>query len=237
MNRQYPTIALLSIFCLTVLLIMVASMDVFPSHAIVPIEPRVGDSIWIDPPHIDLSDNVLVGDMFNITVWINLTVSSVGWQFKLAYNKNQLNATGCSYTAVDKSDFFSNISTVSSVPEFGSLDATHDYVLHNESWSGSGSPRSPGYGVLSWVEFEVMGIPEGDTSPIAFVNVYPDGTETYAQNLDKTKIELNAYNCVPEFSNFLLIVSIICLTILAILSRKFLRSCFSPNKRQPPSNR
>jgi len=228
MTRKDLTIVVLLTFCLTVMSIMVASIGIFPSYAYVPEEPHAGDSIWIEPSFIDLSDTVSVGYRFNATVWINLTVSSAGWQFKLAYNKNQLNATGCGYTARDKSDFFSDISTVSSVPEFGSLNATHDYILHNESWSGDGSPRSPGYGGLSWVEFEVMSIPsEGETSPIAFVDVYPDGTETYAQKPDKTKIALNAYDCVPEFSGFLFIVSIISLAIIAILWRKFLRSCSS----------
>jgi len=228
MIRKDLTIAVLFTFCLMVMSIIVALTEIFPSYAIVPGGVHAGDSIWIEPSFIDLSDAVSVGYRFNITVWINLTVSSASWQFKLTYNKNQLNATGCSYTARDRSDFFSNISTVSSVPEFGSLNATHNYVLHNESWSGGGSPRSPGYGGLSWVEFEVMSIPsEGETSPIAFVDVYPNGTETYAQKPDKTKIALSAYDCIPEYSGFLFIVSMISLAVIAILSRKFLRSCFS----------
>lgn len=232
MTRKDLTIAVLFTSCLTVMSIMAASIGISPSYAIVIVEPHVGDSIWIEPSFIDLSDTVSVGDMFNITIWINLTVSSAGWQFKLAYNKSQLNATGCSYTAGDKSDFFSNISTVPSAPEFGSLDATHDYVLHNESWSGDGPPRSLGYGGLSWVEFEVMSIPsEGETSPIAFVDVYPDGTETYAQKPDKTKIALNAYDCVPEFSGFLFIVSIISLAVIAILLRNSLEAVSVTNKR------
>ena len=223
MTRKDLTIPVLLTLCLTVTSIMVTSIDKFSSYAHAPEEAHAGDSIWIEPSFIDLSDMTPVGYKFNATVWINLTVSSAVWRFKLAYNKTQLNATGCGYTARDKSDFFSNISTVSSVPEFGSLDAAHDYVLHNESWSGGGPPRSPGYGGLSWVEFEVMSVPsEGETSPIAFVDVYPDGTETYAQEPDKTKIVLNAYDAVPEFSGLLFIVSIIGLAIIATLLRKLL---------------
>jgi len=228
MIRKDLTFAVLLNFCLTVMSIIVALMVIFPSYAFAPDEPHAGDSIWIEPSNISLCGTVPVGYRFNVTVWINLTVSSAGWQFKLTYNKSQLNATGCGYTAGDKSDFFSDRSTVSSIPEFGSLNAVHHYVLHNESWSGDGSPRSSGYGGLSWVEFEVMSIPSGgETSPIAFVDVYPDGTGTYAQKPDKTKIALNAYDCVPEFSDFLFIVSIISLAILAILSRKFPGSYFS----------
>jgi len=167
------------------------------AHATAPTSPHAGDAIWVEPSLVNLSSPpVSVGYKFNVTVWINLTESSAAWEFKLAYDKDYLNATGIGYTAGGKSDFFHNISTLSLVPSFGSINSTYNYVLHAETWM-TGPTRSPGYGSLVWIEFQVMSVPpsgENYTSPIALIDVYPEGTqETYAQQPDGTKLPLNAF--------------------------------------------
>jgi len=219
-----------SIFVLWVLLLTMS-----PAFAGVPSEPHAADAMWIEPSTVDLStDTVSVGYRFNVTVWINLTESSASWQFKLAYNKNHLNATGCGYTAGDKSQFFEDLTTIPLPPSFGSINATHNYVLHAESWM-MGSFRDPGYGSLSWVEFEVMAIPpEGQTftSPIALVEVYPDGAETYAQDPDGVYIALNVYESIyiiPEFLELLIPAVLMSLTLIAIILSTKLRN--SKNNR------
>ena len=203
----------------TLVLLMVSRV-----FAAVPEEPHPGDAMWVEPSTIDLStDTVSVGYRFNVTIWINLTVASASWQFKLAYNKNHLNATGCGYTAGDKSDFFKDINTVSLEPSFGTLNTTHNYVLHGEV--AFTSQRDPGYGSLAWVEFEVMTVPpEGETytSKLAMVEVYPDGTETYAQDPEQNKIPLNVYEStyiIPEFSGFLFFVLVICLALILLFQK------------------
>jgi len=213
-------IAVLVALILTTLVLMVPSV-----FAAVPDEPHTGDAMWVEPSTVNLSDSFPVGYRFNVTLWINLTVASASWQFKLVYNKNYLNAAESGYTAGDKSDFYSNITTISLPFTYGSLNSTHNYVLAAESYL-TGPFRSSGYGSLAWIEFAVVALPpEGEiwTSKIALVEVFPTGTETYAQDTVGTKIPLNVDHCtyiIPEFSGLLAIGLIMCLTVIAMFSRK-----------------
>jgi len=165
-------------------------------------KPMLANSMWIEPSSINLSTDLhTIGYRFNVTVWINLTVTCQGWQFKMLYNKAQLNATRCGYTAGTKSQFFSNITTFAVSPVFGSYNATHDYVMHGEAWIGPGPMRNPGYGSLSWVEFEVIAMPgkgEVITSIIDISTEYP--SKTYASDETGTKIPLTVYNCLYTFT-------------------------------------
>ena len=168
-----------------------------PAYAGVPTESHAANAMWIENSTIELStENVSLGYRFNVTVWINLTVASASWEFKMSYNKNHLTATRCGYTAGTKSQFFENVSTLPLTPSFGSINATHSYVLHGETWGMVGPFRNPGYGSLSWVEFEVAAVPgEGEayTSVLALVDVYPNGSETYAQDSQQNYIALNVF--------------------------------------------
>jgi hypothetical protein len=173
--------------------------------------------MWIEPQTINLSTEThSVGYEFNVTVWINLTETCGGWQFKMLYNKTQLNATGCGYTAGDKSQFFENLTTFSLDPMFRSHNATHDYVLHGETWF-AGDFRNPGYGSLSWVEFEVMAAPpEGGilTSLLDISTCYhPPTSDTFAVDPDENEISLTIYDSTYRFSHYthdITIVDVIC---------------------------
>ena len=189
---------LLAFALISVPLVLLAQADV-------PTEPHVADAMWNEPSMINLSSPpVSVGYKFNVTVWINLTESSAAWEFKLAYDKNHLNATGCGYTAGTKSDFFRTLTTLPLSPQFGSLSATYDYVLAAESWM-MGPTRGPGYGSLAWVEFQVMTVPpsgQAYASMIGLTDVYPEGTgETYAQQPDGTKIILSVSSSMYRISS------------------------------------
>lgn len=133
-----------------------------PTHADEPSEPHPGNAMWLEPSIKDLNGKP-VGFKFNVTVWLNITDPSPGdyigaWQFAVAYSKAYLNATRAGYTAGTKSDFFRDITTMPTTPSFGSLNTTHNYILHAESWM-MGDMRSPGYGSLSWIEFKIISIP------------------------------------------------------------------------------
>jgi len=175
-------------------IIITQTLVVSRVFATVPDEPHAGDAMWIEPSTIDLSTDVVsVGYRFNVTVWVNLTVSSLSWEFKLRYNKNHLNATRCAYTNGSKSEFFKDINTLALTVSYGTINATHDFVLHGEV--AFMSERDPGYGSLAWVEFEVMTVPsesESYTSILDIASDYPG--ETYAQNPGQEKIPLNIFN-------------------------------------------
>jgi hypothetical protein len=192
-TKTLNVVAMLTAFLLAT--ITVTQGPIVPSiFAAVPDEPHTGDAMWVEPSTIDLStDTVSVGHRFNVTVWINLTVTSLSWEFKLIYKKNLLNATGCAYTAGSKSDFFKDLNTLPLTPTLDTINTTHNYALHGEV--AFMSERSPGYGSLAWVEFEVIAVPsEGEsyTSPLDIATNYPG--ETYAQDPDQKKISLIPFN-------------------------------------------
>jgi hypothetical protein len=197
-----------------------------------PTTPHSADAMWIEPSTVDLTGtSAVVGYKFNVTVWINLTETSASWEFSLAYDKSQLNATRVGYTAGSKSDFFSGIATYSLPPSFGVYNTTHDSILCGESWN-SGPYRDPGYGSLEWVEFQVMSAPPAGqtiTSTIGLVDVYPGGSgDTYAQQPDGTKIAVTSdYSTytIPEFSGLAIAALLMCMATITILTRKLM--CYS----------
>ncbi len=128
-------------------------------------QPLNGDAMWIEPSVTRLSQDEpehQIGYRFNVTVCIRLDIECGAWQFRMLYDKVQLNATRCGYTAGFKSQFFENISTVPVAPFFAPQNSTHNRVDFAESWSGSGPFRSPGEGTLAWLEFEVLAEPHGE---------------------------------------------------------------------------
>jgi hypothetical protein len=200
-------------FNISVLIILFATIAITiafnqaapPVYAGFPGEPHDADAMWVEPSIVELStDTHSVGYEFNVTVWINLTVACGGWQFKMLYNKTQLNALRCGYTAGTKSQFFENLTTFSLDPEFGSQNATHDFVLHGEVWFG-GDFRNPGYGSFSWVEFEVMAAPaEGEilTSLLDISTSYhPPTSDTFAVDPDENEILLTISNGIYRFTS------------------------------------
>jgi hypothetical protein len=165
-------------------------------RASTPTEPHAGDAMWTEPSLIDLSTaTVSVGYKFNVTVWINLTLASASWQFVLAYDNSQLNATRAGYTAGTHSDFFNGLANVGLSPSFYVYNATHNAVLCAETLMLA--IRDPGYGSLEWVEFQVMSVPPSGqtfTSMIGMTDVYPGGSgDTYAQDPVGNKIAVNAF--------------------------------------------
>lgn len=190
-RRDLAVIVLMGlIFTVTLFPISTPSINELNSY---PTEPCPADSMWIDPPTIPLNT---VGYKFNVTVWLNLTVHSAVWQFRMIYNKQELNAQRCDYTADGKSQFFENISTLPVSPMFGSYNATHDYVMHGESTLSS--HRAPGYGSLAWVEFEVLVIPLGGEKILDISTEYP--VDTYALDEVGSKIPLQVYDCVRQWT-------------------------------------
>jgi len=165
------------------------------------IEPHAANAMWIEPSAVELSTaSASVGYRFNVTVWINLTETSASWEFNMIYNKNHLTATGCGYTAGIKSQFFENIATSPLPPIFGEINATHNYVLTAECWL-TGPCRNPGYGSLSWVEFEVIAVPEEGqtfTSTLDISTFYPE--ETYAQDSTAARIPLTVHDATYRIS-------------------------------------
>jgi uncharacterized repeat protein (TIGR01451 family) len=187
------------------ILILLSSVTVY---ADIPTAPHNADAMWIEPSIIQLSQYNLahqIGYRFNVTVSVNLTLACGAWQFRMIYNKAQLKATRCGYTAGDRSQFFENISTIPVSPSYAAFNSTHDRVDFGESWAGVGPFRSPGYGTLAWLEFEVLLQPQGDALEsildISTSAQWPNPkTVVYVGDPSNyTKIIVPTYDCVYQF--------------------------------------
>jgi hypothetical protein len=125
----------------------------------IPSEPHQANAMWIEPSFKDLT-HYMVGQRFNVTVWLNLTQPSYAWQIYLVYNGTILNATGCGYTAGNQSQFFKGLPTIPLGPKFGQDPSGNAYVIFAETLLGE-AERRPGYGSLCWIEFEIINKPLG----------------------------------------------------------------------------
>ncbi len=157
------------------------------------------NSMWIEPSVVELNPNeVQLGYKFNITFWANSSLETKGWQMWLTYAKAHINATRAGYTAGGKSEFFQNISTFQISPTYREWNETHNLLAYGEAWV-SGSYRSPGYGSLCWIEFEVITFPpEGESVEIPLdiewaYDLY-EPPRTYLYYSDGTYRPLNAHN-------------------------------------------
>ena len=175
-----------------------------------PSEPHPANAMWIEPSYISLSTDLYdVGYRFNITVWVNITSvpstnqTITAWQFVIAYNKTQLNVTRCGYTAGDKSEFFSNITTVPIDPQFGSFNETHNYVMHGESWASGPKRTVPGYGSLSWIEFEVIAKPPTGQAHVSLITLITTGVRK-SKILDDelNRVSFTPYNSFYSFGQY-----------------------------------
>ena len=165
--------------CLTLL------FGTVPVFAGLPTEPHPGNAMWIEPSTLSFStDTVSPGYRFNVTVCINFTSIDPGdyigaWQFVIAYEKAYLNATGCWYTAGTMSQWFKDAGvtgTMPVTPSFGSLNDTHNYVLHGETWlSGPMVPEGTP-GTLSKVEFEIIAAPPKGGDILSYIGFVTTGT-------------------------------------------------------------
>lgn len=141
---------------ISLLATMLLSMFMLPVMAGTPTEPHAANAMWVEPSETKWdTDEMKVGDKFTVTVWLNLTVESDNWQFIMYYNTAWLNATGCGYTHGGNSEFFEGFTTQPVAPQFSYFGIP--CVLHAEGLVAE--VRPPGYGSLSWVEFEIIAAP------------------------------------------------------------------------------
>jgi len=205
---------------IALLFMITALLLVHPAFAADPTEPHNADAMWIEPSVIDIT-GVSIGYRFNVTVWINLTVISAGWQFRMLYFNDLLNATRIGYTAGSKSDFFQNLTTMPVTPQFVVMNDTYSYALHGESWL-FGDYRSPGYGSLSWVEFEVMAAPPFTCELDISSDHHPPTSKTYALTPTLAEIPLNVYDntIYPEYPSLLAIVLLNLAFLVALVAAK-----------------
>ncbi|MEM3361564.1 MAG: CARDB domain-containing protein [Candidatus Bathyarchaeia archaeon] len=200
MNRKktFTILMIVTIICM--------SMQINRITALEPTEPHNANAMWIEPSIIELNATTTpLGYKFNVTVWANASKETAGWQFLLYYQRAYLNITRVGYTAGSKSEFFQSITTLPLSPQIPyDENSTHSSLLYGEAWM-SGPYRSPGYGSLCWIEFEVIAQPpEGllvdiplDIKWTSIVN--PSDPDTFLLYSDGSKTPLDIYNGLVRF--------------------------------------
>jgi len=208
--------------------ILLVLLMVTPSYSInyvitdVPSEPHPANAIWIEPSNISIAD---IGDKFNVTVFVNVTLKSFAWQVKLYFNSTFFQALKIGYTNGNKSDFFTEYSPMPVSPR---INNEAGYILHGESLLGN-DEKAPGYGSLIWIEFNLTQIPPQNCSTIYFSMPYGIDTFILTPQIDTIPIESvvggnilitdTKATDLPPFSDItiLIVVVIIVVTVITML--------------------
>jgi hypothetical protein len=216
-NSKFKEFTFLSI--LLVLLMVTPSYSINYVKTYVPSEPHPANAMWIEPSDITTED---IGDKFNVTVFVNVTLESFAWQVKLYFNSTFFNATKIGYTNGDKSDFFTEYSPIPITPRINNEEG---YILHGESLLGN-DEKAPGYGSLIWVEFNLTQIPPQNRSTLCFSTPYGIDTFILTPNIDAIPMEsVDGMNIsveptgLPPFPDIssLIVVAIVVVIVSAML--------------------
>jgi len=203
-----------------------------PARSMEPTQPHLGNAMWIEPSNVNVEGQPL-GYKFNLTLWINFTAIANGneigaWQFVIAYEKAYINATRVGYTNGTISQWFKDAgvgTTMPVTPDRGSLNATHNYVLHGETWIAGDKAAEGTYGSLSWIEFNITAIPaEISTSTFSFITTGVKRCKLMNEVGTEVQSEFTFYTgtfIIPEFSWLSLLLGAAILTSMAVaLSKK-----------------
>ncbi|MFW9812254.1 MAG: hypothetical protein ACFFF9_07310 [Candidatus Thorarchaeota archaeon] len=105
---------------------------------------------------------------FNLTVWLNISEECFAWQVKILFNSIHFNVSRVGYTDGEKSEFFSGHQTITITPI---INDTLGYVLAGETLLENDT-RTPGYGSLLWIEFNMNSESTTGQFDIAFSEPY-----------------------------------------------------------------
>lgn len=213
---------------LVLLMLILAILAQLASTQVYAVElPADDNAMWFEPQIVDLTVvDTPVGYKFNVTLWAKSSLVTKGWQFWLVYAKAYINLTRVGYTAGGKSQFYQNITTMPVSPAFKTYNDTHNRLDFGEAWL-MGDKRSPGYGSLCWLEFEIVAEPSEYVEILLDIKWAYDlspSPQTYLFYEDGTKKPLTVYNgsiVIPEFSSLLMLTALFTSTIpIALYSRR-----------------
>jgi hypothetical protein len=174
------------------------------------IQQAAAGQMWISPTITRLSHSQdQVGSKLNVTIWVNSTLETKGWQIILIYQNEFINATRTGYTAGGKSDFYKDVFTTFPVNPVFTIDYN---VSHNTLKFGEAAPgpplnpgyREPGYGSLCWIEFEITSLPANETMEICLDIVWAyisEPPQTYLLYWDGSKRPTEVLNGFIAFTS------------------------------------
>jgi thermitase len=168
----------------------------------VPNEPHDADAMWVEPSSVAFSiENVSVGHLFNVTVWLNMTTDVSAYQVALHYDRIQLKAVRAGFTAASTSQFMKGHYTSTGGPMIDTSFLGNGSVLASESLYGDDYIPAPQCGSLIWIEFEIiMAPPKGGilTSKFDISTEYPDCT--WVWDPDSIDISITTYDSTYTYT-------------------------------------
>ena len=185
-----------------------------------PLEPHNANAFWTEPSTKTIDINTAnIGDLFNITVWVNVTEASINWQVRILFNTTYFEATRVQYTAGAQSEFYEGLATQPVTPI---IENTLGYVQHGEVVMGTGE-RDPGYGSLMWAEFNLTEIPPENHLAMDFDlsrSFIWDNTMTdiLMDTIDGTDIPV-----IPEFPQIIMLLVVMAASAAFIVSTRKLK--------------
>ncbi|MFW9910423.1 MAG: hypothetical protein ACFFEF_17845 [Candidatus Thorarchaeota archaeon] len=189
--------------------------------ALEPDEPHQANALWTEPSTVLLE---AVDAKFNLTVWLNTTEETFAWQLKILFHPNYFNASRLGYTGGEKSDFFSDHSTISVTPI---VENSEGYVIIGETLLGDDT-RGPGCGSLVWIEFSLKTLPAEKHFNISYS--VPYGVDTFVldpyldtitlQYIAGTAISIASGNLTRDLLIVAAIIGIAMLVIIGIVKRR-----------------
>jgi len=189
--------------------------------ALEPDEPHQANALWIEPSTVFLE---AVGVKFNLTVWLNTTEESFAWQLKILFHPNYFNASRLGYSGGEKSEFFSDHSTIAITPI---VENDEGYVILGETLIGNDT-GSPGCGSLVWIEFSLKALPTEQHFNISCSMPY--GVDTFVlnpyletitlQHLAGTTISIATGNLIRDLLIIAAAIGIAMIVIVGIVKRR-----------------
>jgi hypothetical protein len=214
------------------LLIMLLAMVVAPAFAATPSQSEDADAMWIDPPTLTLNNpSVNPNQMFNVTVWLNMTEDIFNYQVGIKYNRTLLMCTRAGFTAGATSAYCAGHTTTAPSPVIDTSSLQNGSILATETLLGADNVSGPHSGSLIWAEFEVLNftIPTGQTVTTTFdINSTYTSGDTYVYDTNLNTLNLTIVGngtavIAPEFTMLIMPIFMASTAAALILSRRRLQ--------------
>jgi hypothetical protein len=159
-------------------------------------EPHDANAMWVESSAINIANAVGLGFKFNVTVWLNITSTNVGFcQIALRFNSTQLQCVRAGYTGGTMSQFMSGHTTITASPVINNVTGG---VLAYEGCNGADYVPAPHVGSLIWIEFQVATL----ASPGRTLTSKLDISSEYSNNTWVWDPDLNTISITAYDSNY-----------------------------------
>jgi len=204
-NKHFPSFS--GTATIMVLLICCA---IVPTYADTPSSTHNANAMWVEPESISVTPS-MVGQLFNVTVWLNITQDIYAWQTKLFFNYTLFNCTNAGYTADITSMYFLGHSVTTAIWINNTAGAVLVYEICKSPTDFIAGPRND---TLFWAEFIILSVP----ADLNISHEYGITSSPYTWVVASDGVTL--LPLIPEFSTILLLLALMAATAGALIVSK-----------------